>query len=108
MKPTEEFQAALYKEMLGRIKQTDVDVPYKDGDYYYYSRTEEGKQYSIFARKRGSLEAKEEILLDLNQLAKGQKYLSLGSADVSDDGNMLAYTTDTTGFRQYTLHVKDL
>ncbi|HEX8183456.1 MAG TPA: oligopeptidase B, partial [Blastocatellia bacterium] len=108
MKHTEDFQAALYKEMLGRIKQTDVNVPYKNGDYYYYSRTEEGKQYSILARKRGNLEAKEEILLDLNELARGQKFLSLGSASVSDDGNLLAYSTDTTGFRQYTLHVKDL
>jgi oligopeptidase B len=94
--------------MLGRIKQTDVNVPYRKGDYFYYSRTEEGKQYSILARKRGGLDAKEEILLDLNEMAKGQKYLSLESVAVSDDGNLLAYSTDTTGFRQYTLHVKDL
>jgi oligopeptidase B len=108
MKPTEGFQEALYKEMLGRIKQTDVNVPYKEGDYFYYSRTEEGKQYFVLARKRRSLDAKEEILLDLNEMAKGQKFLSLGGASVSDDGNLLAYSTDTTGFRQYTLHVKDL
>jgi oligopeptidase B len=108
MKPTENFQEALYKEMLGRIKQTDVNVPYKEGDYFYYTRTEEGKQYFVLARKRGSLDAKEEILLDLNEMAKGQKYLSLGGASVSDDGNLLAYLTDTTGFRQYVLHVKDL
>ncbi|HEX8092124.1 MAG TPA: S9 family peptidase [Blastocatellia bacterium] len=108
MKPTEGFQETLYKEMLGRIKQTDVNVPYKEGDYFYYSRTEEGKQYFVLARKHRSLDAKEEILLDLNEMAKGQKYLSLGGAAVSDDGNLLAYSTDTTGFRQYTLHVKDL
>jgi oligopeptidase B len=108
MKPTENFQEALYKEMLGRIKQTDVNVPYKEGDYFYYTRTEEGKQYFVLARKRGSLDAKEEVLLDLNEMAKGQKFLSLGGASVSDDGNLLAYLTDTTGFRQYVLHVKDL
>jgi oligopeptidase B len=108
MKPTENLQGTLYKEMLGRIKQTDANVPHKDGNYFYYSRTEEGKQYPIFARKRGSLDAKEEILLDLNEMAKGQKYLSLGSADVSDDGNLLAYSTDVTGFRQYKLYIKDL
>lgn len=108
MKPTENFQEALYKEMLGRIKQTDVNVPYKDGNYFYYTRTEEGKQYFVFARKRGSLDDKEEVLLDLNEMAKGQKFLSLGSVAVSDDGNLLAYSTDMTGFRQYTLHLKDL
>lgn len=108
MRPTEAFQESLYKEMLGRIKQTDLSVPLKIGDYYYYSRTEEGKQYPIYCRKRGSLDAKEEITLDLNELAKGHKFLGLGSYVVSDDGNLLAYSTDTTGFRQYTLQVKDL
>ena len=108
MKPTEGFQEALYKEMLGRIKQTDVNVPFRDGNYFYYTRTEEGKQYFILARKRGSIEAKEEVLLDLNEMAKGEKYMSLGNTSVSDDGNLLAYSTDNTGFRQYRLHVKDL
>jgi len=108
MKPTEAFQDALYKEILGRIKQTDLSVPYRLGDYYYYTRTEEGKQYPIYCRKRGSLEAKEEITLDLNELAKGHKFLGLGVYAVSDDGNLLAYSTDVTGFRQYTLQVKDL
>lgn len=108
MKPTEALQKTLYDEMLGRIKQTDLSVPYRLGDYFYYSRTEEGKQYSIYCRKKGSLQAPEEVTLDLNELAKGQKFLSLGAYTVSDDGNLLAYSTDTTGFRQYTLHVKDL
>ena len=71
-KPTEAFQEALYKEMLGRIKQTDLSVPYQFRGYFYYSRTEEGKQYPIFCRKKGSLDAPEQILLDLNELAKGQ------------------------------------
>jgi Protease II len=108
MKDTEPLQARLYDELLGHVKQTDVNVPYRLGDFYYYSRTEEGKQYPIYARKKGSLDAPEEITLDLNELAKGLKFLSLGSYRVSDDGNLLAYSTDTTGYRQYTLFVKDL
>jgi oligopeptidase B len=108
MKPTEPFQQALYQEMLGRIKQTDLSVPTREGEYYYYSRTEEGKQYSILCRKKGSLDAPEQITLDLNELAKGLKFLGLGAAAVSNDGNLLAYSTDTTGYRQYTLQVKDL
>ena len=108
MKPTEAFQAALYKEMVGHIKETDENVPYKQGDYYYYSRTVQGLQYPIYARKHKSLEAKEEITLDLNEMAKGLKYLGLGAYSVSDDGNYLAYSTDTTGYRQYTLQIKDL
>ncbi|HJQ24447.1 MAG TPA: S9 family peptidase [Blastocatellia bacterium] len=108
MKPTEPLQEALYKEIIGRIKETDVNVPYKNGDYFYYSRTEAGKQYPILCRKRGSLEAREEVYLDLNELAKGLKFLGLGPAAVSDDGNLFAYSIDTTGFRQFTLHVKDL
>jgi oligopeptidase B len=108
MKPTEAFQEALYKEMLGRIKQTDMGVPVRDHGYFYYSRTEEGKQYPIYCRKKGSLDAPEEFTLDLNQLAQGQKFLGLGVYAVSDDGNLLAYSTDTSGFRVYTLTVKDL
>ena len=108
MRPTEGLQATLYKEMIGHIKETDANVPYHLGDYFYYSRTEQGKQYPIYARKRGNLEAKEEVTLDMNELAKGLKYLGLGAYVVSDDGNYLAYTTDTTGYRQYTLQVKDL
>jgi oligopeptidase B len=108
MKPIQPLQETIYKEILGRIKQTDLTVPYKLGNFWYYSRTEEGKQYAIQCRKQGSLEAKEEVLLDLNELAKGQKFLGLGVFTVSDDGNLLAYSTDITGFRQYTLYVKDL
>jgi len=99
MRPTEALQKTLYDEILGRIKQTDLSVPYRFGDYFYYSRTEEGKQYPILCRKRGNLEAKEEVTLDLNELARGHKFLGLGTYSVSDDGNLLAYSTDTTGFR---------
>ena len=108
MKPYKALEETLYKEMLGRIKQTDLSVPYRLGGYFYYSRTEEGKQYPYFCRRKGSMEAPEEILLDLNKLAEGHKYLGLGAAVVSDDGNLLAYSTDTTGYRQYTLRIKDL
>jgi oligopeptidase B len=108
MKPTAPLQEKLYNEMLSHIKQTDVNVPYRWGNYFYYSRTEEGKQYPIFCRKRSSLEAPEEIVLDQNELAKGHKFMSVGAFVPSDDGNLLAYTTDNTGYRQYTLRVKDL
>jgi oligopeptidase B len=108
MKPTVAFQEALYKEMLGRIKETDLSVPYREGTYLYYSRTEQGKQYAIYCRKKGNLEAAEQVMLDLNDMAKGQRFMSVGAREVADDGNLLAYTTDNTGFREYTLHVRDL
>lgn len=106
--PTQELQESLYREMLGRIKQTDVSVPYREGDYWYYVRTEEGRQYPIYCRKPGLLEAAEQVLLDLNELAQGHPFLALGILGVSDDGRLLAYSTDTTGYREYTLVVRDL
>jgi oligopeptidase B len=108
MAPTQPLQDALYKEMLARIKETDLSVPYPDGGYYYYARTEEGKQYPILCRRKGSLDAAEEVTLDLNDLARGHRFLSVGAFTVSDDGRLLAYSTDVTGFREYTLAVKDL
>ena len=108
MKPTEAFQKHLYDEMLGRVKETDVDVPYKEEDYFYYARTEAGKQYQIRCRKKGSLEAPEEVVLDINEMAKGQVFMAVAAYAVSSDGNLLAYSTDNTGFRQYVLAVKDL
>jgi len=108
MKPSTALQEKLYKEMLGHIKQTDTNVPYRWGNHFYYTRTEEGKQYPIFCRKKGSIEAPEEIVLDQNELAKGQKFMSVGTFVPSDDGNLLAYSTDNTGYRQYTLQIKDL
>ena len=108
MKPTVPFQESLYAEMLARIKEDDQSVPYRLRGYHYYSRTEKGKQYPIYCRKAGSLDAPEQVMLDLNQLAEGHPFLALGAASVSDDGRLLAYTTDLTGFRDHTLHVKDL
>jgi oligopeptidase B len=106
--PTAALQERLYQEMLGRIKQTDLSVPVRDHGWWYYSRTEEGKQYPVYARKRGSLDAPEEVTLDVNRLAEGQAYMGVGAYRVSDDGTLLAFSTDSTGFRQYTLQVKDL
>jgi len=108
MKPTEALQDKLYNEILSHIKQTDNSVPYRWGDYFYYTRTIEGKQYPIFCRKQGNLNAPEQILLDLNEMAKGQKFMSVGSFAPSDDGNLLAFSTDNTGYRQYMLQVKNL
>src|SRR5215204_3817104 len=108
MKHTTALQEKLYNEMLSHIKQTDTNVPYRSGNYFYYTRTEEGKQYPIFCRKKGSLEAAEEVVLDQNELAKGQKFMSVGLFFPSDDGNLLAYSTDNTGYRQYLLQIKDL
>src|SRR5882724_4118579 len=108
MKPTSALQAKLYKEMVGHIKETDVTVPYRWGSYLYYTRTEQGKQYPINCRKKGSLEAKEEVVLDQNEMAKGLKFFSVGAFVPSDDGNLLAYSTDITGYRQYKLQIKDL
>jgi oligopeptidase B len=106
--PLKGLREQIYNEMLGRIKQTDLSVPFRRGDYFYYSRTVEGLQYPIFARKRGSLDAQEQITVDLNELAKGQVFMSLGAYQVSDDGNLLAFSIDSTGYRQYALRIKDL
>lgn len=108
MRTTEELQSNLYKEYLGRIKQTDLSVPYKDRGFWYYTRTEEGKQYPIYCRKPGTLDAAEEVLLDVNELAKDEKFLSVSGVEVSDDGTRVAFLSDTTGFREYFVSVKDL
>jgi oligopeptidase B len=113
MAPLAGLRDELYQEMLSHVKQTDVSVPYRDGAWWYYSRTEEGLQYGIHCRKRGGpagpdADAAEEVLLDGNELAKGHAFFAIGGTDITDDGRWLAYTTDTKGFRQYTLHIKDL
>jgi oligopeptidase B len=108
MAPTKELQEALYGEMLSHIKETDESWPYLYAGYYYYTRTVEGSQYAIHCRRKGSMEAPEEIILDGNQLAIGHPFMALGAFAISDDQNLLAYSIDHTGFRQYTLHIKDL
>ena len=102
------FSDSLYKEMLGRIKQTDLSVPVARRGYLYYSRTVEGKQYPIECRRKGNMETPEEVLLDMNELGKDKKFVGLGGFVVSDDQNLVAYTVDFTGFRQFALRVKDL
>ena len=121
MAPLGGLREELYQEMLSHIKQTDVSVPYRDGAWWYYSRTEEGMQYPVYCRKRDldgtppdvRVEAgfeidPEEVLLDGNALAVGHSFMAIGGTDVTDDGRWLAYSVDHTGFRQYTLHIKDL
>jgi len=108
MKHTEPLQQKLYDELLGRIKETDLSVPVKIDDYYYYKRTEEGKQYPIHVRKSGSLDAPEEIILDENALAAGFEYFSIDAFETSPDHQLLAYAADTSGSEQYTIYVKNL
>ena len=102
------FCENLYNEFLSHIKQTDLSVPYRLGRFYYYSRTEEGLQYPVYCRKTISPGSVEEVLLDLNELSNGRPYLAVSVYTVSEDGNLLAYSIDTTGFRQYELFIKDL
>jgi oligopeptidase B len=112
MAPLDCLREKLYQEMLSHVKQTDVSVPFRDGDWWYYTRTEEGLQYAIHCRTHGSPNATEDtpeqVILDGNQLAEGHAFFSIGATDITSDGRWLAYTTDSTGFRQYTLHIKDL
>ena len=108
MSHTEELQENLYKEMLGRIKETDLNVPEKIDDYFYYSRTKKGKQYRIYCRKKGNLTAEEEVLLDVNQLAEKFKYFRLGIFKVSPNHHFLAFSTDTEGSEKYSLKIKNL
>jgi oligopeptidase B len=108
MKSTDGLQSKLDSEMLGRIQQTDVSVPVKRGGYFYYSRTEEGKQYPIYCRKKGSLDTQEEVLLDGNQMAEGKKYFRVGNFVASPNHKLLAYSVDFEGDEAYTIHVKNL
>jgi oligopeptidase B len=113
MAPLADLREELYREMLSHVKQTDVSVPFRDGDWWYYTRTEEGQQYAIHCRKAGTdagpnVAAAEEVILDGNQLAQGHAFFAIGTTDITLDGRWLAYSTDTTGFRQYTMRIKDL
>lgn len=108
MEHTEELQDTLFNEMLGRIKQDDSSAPYFYNGYYYYTRYEEGGEYPIYCRKKGSLDATEEILLNAPEMAKDYKYFRIGSFNISPDNHMLAYSLDTLGRRQHTIYYKDL
>jgi len=108
MKPAEPLQGKLYDEMVGRIKQTDMSVPYFDNGYWYYTRFEAGKDYPVTCRKAKTLKSKEEILLDGNKMAAGHSYFNIGGWAVSPDNTVLAYGVDTVSRRQYKLHFKIL
>jgi oligopeptidase B len=119
LRPTEPLQQRLYDEMLARVKQTDVSAPSRQRGYFYFERTVAGQQYPIFCRKSAkgaapddrtgnSAVAPEEVMLDLNELGKTHKFVRPGAIAISDDNRMMAYALDLTGFRQFTLHVKDL
>jgi oligopeptidase B len=108
MKPLEPLVQKLYEEMKGRIKETDLSVPERVGNYYYYTRTEAGKQYPILGRKKGNLSAPEEVMLDENVAAGSAKYFRVGTSRVSPNDRLLAFTVDTMGNERYTLMVKDL
>ena len=107
-KHTIALQEVLYKELVGRITETDTQVPQFEDGYWYYTRTEQGKGYPIFCRRKGTLQAAEEVMLDQNALAAGKKFHALGGFDVSPDGSTLLYLEDLTAFREYTLYVKEL
>ncbi|MGC1244299.1 MAG: S9 family peptidase [Chryseosolibacter sp.] len=105
---TEGLQKKLYDEMVGRIRQDDESVPYQDNGYWYYNRYEKGKEYPVYCRKKGSLEAPEEVLLNVNEMAEGYSYFQVRGLKVSEDNNLLAYGVDTVSRRRYTLYLKDL
>jgi oligopeptidase B len=108
MKHTEALQEKLFNEIIGRIKKDDSSVPYKTNGYYYYSRFEKGNEYPLYCRKKESLERPEEIMLDVNAMAKGHNYFQVTGLSVSPDNTMLAYGVDTVSRRKYTIHFKNL
>jgi oligopeptidase B len=108
MAPTLGLQDLLFEEIKARIKQTDESVPYKMDDYYYYNRYEEGKEYAIYCRKPGSLDAPEEVILDVNELAEGHEFFSVRRFLISHEQDIMAYAADTVGRRKYTIYFKNL
>ena len=108
MAHTQAFEEKLFEEITGRIKQTDMSVPYRRDDYFYYTRYEAGKEYPIYARRKGTKAAPEEILLNVNEMAKGHDFFAIGDMAVSPNGNLLAWAEDTVGRRQFVAKVMDL
>lgn len=108
MEHTKEFQQTLFEEIIGRIKQTDESVPYRSNGYWYYVRYEEGKEYPIYCRKEGTLEADEVVMLDVNAMAEGHEYYQVVGLNVSLDNRWLAFGVDTVSRRQYNIFIKDL
>ncbi|HNW45295.1 MAG TPA: hypothetical protein PKI19_12380, partial [Elusimicrobiales bacterium] len=108
LKPSEKLRSDLFNEIKGRIKQDDSTVPFKYGEYYYYTSFSAGKEYPVYARKRGTLDAPEEVLLDVNELAEGRAYCQVNFPEIRPDHKMIAYAVDTGGRRFYTICFKDL
>lgn len=108
MSGTKEFQETLFKEMRARIKEKDESVPYFKNGYFYYTRTEDGKQYFKYCRKKGSLDATEEILLDVDKMAEGHPYFSATGFSISPDNKLMAFGVDTVSRREYTIFIKNL
>ena len=108
LRHTEALQGKLYNEIIGRIKQDDTSVPYKDNGYFYYTRYEDGKEYPVHCRKKGTIDAPEEILLNVNEMAKGQKFFNVSGLSVSMDNKLLSYGVDTVGRRKYNIFIKNL
>ncbi|HBK46059.1 MAG TPA: oligopeptidase B [Xanthomonadaceae bacterium] len=108
MAPLKPLQERLYEEIVGRIKQDDASVPYRERGWWYYTRFETGKDYPIHARRQGSMDAPEQILLDVNAMAEGKGYFSVGDAEVSQDNRILAWADDDVGRRQYSIRFKNL
>lgn len=108
MEPTKGLQEKLYNEIVGRIKQTDESVPYFENGYWYITKTEEGKEYPIYVRKKGSMDAPEELLLDVNKMAEGYDYFNVAGMTISPDNKILAYGVDHVSRRQYKIYFKNL
>jgi len=108
LKPTEDFQDKLFNEMKSRIKETDQSVPYFFNGYYYYTRYEKGKEYPFYCRKKGTLDAEEEVMLNVNKMAEGYDFYRVTGINVSPDNKLLAYGVDTVSRRKYTIYVKNL
>jgi oligopeptidase B len=108
MKPMEALEKTIYQEMIGRIKQTDMSVPYRSEGYYYYTRYEEDKEYPVYCRKKANMEAAEEVLLNVNDMAEGYAYFQVAGFTVSSDNTLIAYGVDNVSRRLYTMHFKNL
>ena len=105
---TKNLQEKLFNEMVGRIKKDDETVPYLQNGYYYYNKYQDDKEYAIYCRKKGTLDAKEEIILDANELSEGYDYFAVGRRVISPDNEWVAYSIDTVGRRQYSIYFKNL
>lgn len=108
MKHTEQLQETLYKEIIGRLKQDDKSVPYLKNGFFYYSKYEKGQEYPIYCRKKGSLNGTEEILLNVNEMAKGHNYFSVNGLSISQDNKLLSFGVDKVGRRKYGIFIKNL